>query len=32
MIAARALPGLPEVRRGDDLAALLAGAGVRPRA
>jgi coenzyme F420-0:L-glutamate ligase/coenzyme F420-1:gamma-L-glutamate ligase len=26
MIAARALPGLPEVRRGDDLAALLAGA------
>ncbi|MCW2995459.1 MAG: cofE [Conexibacter sp.] len=26
MITARALPGLPEVRRGDDLAALLAGA------
>lgn len=26
MIAARALPGLPEVREGDDLAALLAGA------
>jgi len=26
MIAARALPGLPEVRRGDDLAALLAAA------